>query len=195
MDLHPIWPVEFDRSNLTSQIWLVKLSGNPLRLHCMPAWSNWVSSQWIYTQFDQHLSQWIYTKFDWSNLTGQIGWKSTEITLYACLVKLGIISMDLHPIWPVEFDRPNWVQMHWDYIVCLLKALDADWIGCKSIEIDASQIGCKSIEIQPGRHKAYNVISMENSTGQIWPGINYWSNWVEIHSDCIVCLPGRIWWS
>ena len=26
----------------------------------------------------------------------------------------------------------------------------------------------------------------------IRPGINFWSNWVEIHSDYIVCLPGRI---
>ena len=56
-------------------------------------------------------------KFDWALNTGQIGWKFTEITLYACLVELGvnplrlncllkalvvIISMDLHPIQPVE---------------------------------------------------------------------------------------------
>ena len=26
----------------------------------------------------------------------------------------------------------------------------------------------------------------------IQPGINFWSNWVEIHWDYIVCLPGRI---
>ena len=31
-----------------------------------------------------------------------------------------------------------------------------------------------------------------NLTGQIRLGINYWSNWVEIHWDYIVCLPGRI---
>ena len=40
-------------SNSTGHEILVKLAGNSLRLHCMPAWSNWVSSQWIYTQFDQ----------------------------------------------------------------------------------------------------------------------------------------------
>ena len=34
----------------------------------------------------------------------QIGWKSIEITLYACPVELGIISMDFHQIPPVEFD-------------------------------------------------------------------------------------------
>ena len=64
-------------------------------------------------------------KFDWALITGQIGWKFTEITLYACLVKFGghnlngftpnstghlkaltgnVISMDLHPIRLVEFD-------------------------------------------------------------------------------------------
>ena len=37
-------------------------------------------------------------KFDRALNTGQIGWKFAEITLYACLVELGIISMDLHPI-------------------------------------------------------------------------------------------------
>ena len=29
---------------------------------------------------------------------GRIGWKSIEITLYACPVELGIISMDFHQI-------------------------------------------------------------------------------------------------
>ena len=49
-------------------------------------------------------------KFDRALITGQIGWKFTEITLYACLVEcmpawsnlVVIISMDLHPIRPVE---------------------------------------------------------------------------------------------
>ena len=38
--------------NSTGHEILVKLDLNSLRLHCMPAWSNWVSSQWIYTQFE-----------------------------------------------------------------------------------------------------------------------------------------------
>ena len=41
-------------SNSTGHEILVKLGVNSLRLHCMPAWSNWVSSLWIYTQFDQY---------------------------------------------------------------------------------------------------------------------------------------------
>ena len=110
-------------SNSTSQIgwksieitlyaWLVKsvefggggveLGGNPLRLHCMTAWSNWG---------------------DGLNSTGWIGWKSIEITLYACLVK----SVELGGI---EFDRSNWVEIHWDYIVCLPGQIHWDYIVC-----------------------------------------------------------------
>ena len=37
MDLHPIQPVEFDRSNWVINAWsnCVKLGVNPLRLHCL----------------------------------------------------------------------------------------------------------------------------------------------------------------
>ena len=52
---------------MPGQIQPVKLGGNSLRLHCMPAWSNW----YHLSEFDQHLSQWIYTQFDRLNLTGQ----------------------------------------------------------------------------------------------------------------------------
>ena len=69
MDLHPIRPVElgvhplrskaFNRQwiytqidqhllNLTGQIGCKSIeidAGNSLRLHCVPAWTNWVSSQ------------------------------------------------------------------------------------------------------------------------------------------------------
>ena len=53
----PAWS---NRSNL-----VVELGGNPLRLHCMP----------------------VKGFRCWLNSTGQIGWKSIEITLYACLVE------------------------------------------------------------------------------------------------------------
>ena len=53
-DFHPIWLVFHARSNLAGHEILVKLGVNLMRLHCMPAWSNWVSSLWIYTQFDQY---------------------------------------------------------------------------------------------------------------------------------------------
>ena len=45
-------------------------------------------------------------EFDWALITGQIGWKFTEITLYACLVKLGIISVNLTGIYLNGF-TPN----------------------------------------------------------------------------------------
>ena len=70
----------------------------------MPAWSNLV----VIISMDLHPIQLV--KFDWALITGQIGWKFTEITLYACLVEcmpawsnlVVIISMDLHPIRLVE---------------------------------------------------------------------------------------------
>ena len=98
MDLLPIQPVEFNRS--TGHEILVKLAGNSLRLHCMPAWSNWVSSLWIYTQFDQYF-------MSWSNSTGQI----SNLTGHEILVKMGVNSLRLHcmPAWS------NWVSSQWIY--------------------------------------------------------------------------------
>ena len=56
----------------------VELGGNPLRLHCMPAWSNWV----------EIIEITLYAcPVESVELCGQIGWKSIEITLYACPVK------------------------------------------------------------------------------------------------------------
>ena len=37
-------------------------------------------------------------EFDRALNTGQIGWKFTEIALYASLIELSIIPVDLHPI-------------------------------------------------------------------------------------------------
>ena len=84
--------------NLTGHKILVKLGGNSLyaslvELGYHPNEFNWHLSQWIYSEFD-----WLNFKFDWASSTSQIGWKFTENTLYASLVELGIISMDLHPI-------------------------------------------------------------------------------------------------
>ena len=128
MDLHPIRPVEFDRSNLTRHKLLVKLGVNSLRLHLYasliklsiipvdlhPIWGG-----------GQILSPPV--EFDRALITGQIGCKFTEIT-FVCLPVhsmatwsnlVVIISMDLHPIRPVEFDR----------------ALITGQIGCKFSEI------------------------------------------------------------
>ena len=86
------------------------------------------------------------------NLTGRIGWKSIEITLYACLVK----SVEL---------GGNPLRLH-----CLLKALDAGQIQPVKL---GGQIGWKSIEITlPVKGFRWR----SNSTSQI-----RWLNWVEIH--------------
>ena len=128
--------------NSTSRIWpgmkyWSKMDGNSLRIHCMPPWSNWVSSQWIQlASISMDLLQILPVEFDRAWNTGQIGLKFTEITLYASLVELGIIPMNSTGIYLNGFTP--------------------------------------------------------NSTSQIWPGMKYWSNWVEIHWDHIVCLPGWI---
>ena len=79
MDLHPIRPVEFDRSNAFNR-------------QC-------------------NLSQWIYTQFDRWNSTGhkllvKLGGNSLRLHSMAAWSNLVvIISMDLHPIRPVEFNQ------------------------------------------------------------------------------------------
>ena len=71
-------------------------------------------------------------EFDWALITGQIGWKFTEITLYACLVEFGGHNLNgftpnlTSQIQPVKFDRSNWVELGVNplRLHCLLKALD-----------------------------------------------------------------------
>ena len=66
MDLHPIRPVEFD--------WASKGFNRQCNLN----------------GFIPNLTSRIQpVEFDWALITGHIGWKFTEITLYACLVKFG----------------------------------------------------------------------------------------------------------
>ena len=183
--------------------WVIELGGNPLRLHCMPArsnQSNWASSQWISTQFD-HPNQPIWpgiisldfhpiqpanstdlTRHYLNELGGWIGWKSIEITLYACLVKLGGNPLGLHCM-PAWSNRSNWV-------------------------VELVKLGIISMDFHPIWPIWPGIISMDfhpiwpiwppNSTSQFdwfnqassqWIG---WLNWVEIHWDYIVCLPGRI---
>ena len=79
--------------------------------------------------------------------------------------------MDLHPIWPVEFDR----------------ALITGQIGCKSTEINWH---LKPLHCMPAWSNLVVIISMDLLPIRL--GINYWSNWVEIHWDYIVSLPGWI---
>ena len=74
-------------------------------------------------------------EFDQALITGHIGWKFIEITLYPCLVKLGI-SVNSTGIYLNGF-TPN--------LTSRIRPVKLGWIGCKSIEIDAGWFGCKSI--------------------------------------------------
>ena len=66
-------------------------------------------------------------EFDWALITGHIGWKFIEITLYPCLVELGI-SVNSTGIYLNGF-TPNSTGR--------IRPVELGWIGCKSIEIDA----------------------------------------------------------
>ena len=63
-------------------------------------------------------SQWIYTQFDWSNSTGhkllvKLGVNSLRLHSMAAWSNLVvIISMDLHPIRPVE---SQWIYTQFDW--------------------------------------------------------------------------------
>ena len=68
-----------------------------------------------------------------SNLTGQIGCKSIEITLYACLVEsveLGVNPLRLH---------------------CLLKALDASQIRPVKLGVNPLRLHCLLKALDAGR--------------------------------------------
>ena len=147
--------------------------------------------------------------YAWSNSTGQISnLTGHEIlvklggnSLYASLVKLGIIPMNSTGIylngftpnltgwiWLVKFQiRPgikywsNWLEIYWEYIVCL-----PGWFGCKFIEITLHAWSNLVVII------SMDLLPIWPVEFQIRPGIKYWSNWVEIHWDYIVCLPGQI---
>ena len=130
MNLLPIWAVfhawsnlKFDRSNSTGH---EILCSNWVEIHwdyiCMPAWSNWVSFQWIYSHFEQY-----FMPGQISNLTGRIRpamkycsiWVeihgfTPNLSSISGLVELGIIPMNLLPFWAVfhaqsnfKFDRSN----------------------------------------------------------------------------------------
>ena len=89
-------------------------------------------------------------EFDQALITGQIGWKFTEITWYACLVEFGGHNLNgftpnlTSRIQPVKLGV-NPLRLH-----CLLKAFDRSnsigRIGCKSIEITLPVKGIRPVE-------------------------------------------------
>ena len=101
---------QFDRAWNTAQngCKFTEITFVCLPVHSMAAWLNLV------VLISMDLLPIRLVEFDWAWNTGQIGLKFTEITLYASLVELGIISMDLHPIWLGINYWSNWVEIHWD---------------------------------------------------------------------------------
>ena len=124
MNFYPIWPV-------------------------INAWSIWVEIHWdlvVIISMDLH-PIWP-VKFNQALITGHIGWKFIEITLYPCLVKLGI-SVNSTGIYLNGF-TPNLTG----------------WIGCKSIEIDASRMPLTGNVISMDLHPIWPVkFNWSNSTG------------------------------
>ena len=116
------------------------------------------------------------------NLTGRIrpgisfwaiGCKFTGITfvclpvhsMAAWLNLVVLISMDLHPIRPVKFDRAlNTGQIGWKFTG---NTLYASLVELGIIPMNSTGIYLNGFT--------------PNSTGQIQPGIKCWSNWLEIH--------------
>ena len=75
---------------------------------------NQASSHWISTQFDhpiQPANLTVLTRHHLNELGDQIGWKSIEITLYACLIELGGNPLRLHCM-PALSNWSNWVEIH-----------------------------------------------------------------------------------
>ena len=146
----------------------------------MPPWSNWVSSQWIYSHFEQYFMPGRIWNSTGQEILLKMGVNSLGLHLYACLYIVWLSgqfgSLNLHGFTPNSTGR----------------------IGSKSIEIMTTKAfnrQCNLNGFTPKSTSIYLNGFTPNLTGRIWLGINYWSNWVEIHWDYIVCLPGWIWWS
>ena len=134
---------------------VIKLGGNPSRWCPIQSginyWSNWVEIHWDDA---------------WSN------WASSAS--YAWLIWPGIISMDFHPIWPIQPPNStrqaynvismdfhpihwddawlNWVEIHWDDAQ-FNQALITGRIGWKSTQmlfyIGQIQLGIISMDFHP----------------------------------------------
>ena len=132
---NPIWPVINARSNSTSRIGCKSIeidAGNSLRLHCVPAWSNWVSSQWIrLASISMDLHPIRPFEFDWALITGQIGVISMNFypsSQWKINTKLHNRSeVDLASKWPVLLNyyisvfKVNFHDMSTDWSITVLK--------------------------------------------------------------------------
>ena len=181
MDLHPIWPVIYARSNSTDRSnstgWIGSKSieikttkFNQAAILCTGRHTNVipVNSHPIWPE--------IYAQSNSTNRlnsTGPIGSKSIEIMTtkfdQACNVismnlhpnRPASISVNFHPIWPVIYARSNSTD----------RSNSTGWIGSKSIEIKTTKFNQAAI-LCTGRHT--NVIPVNSHP--IWPEIYAQSN-------------------
>ena len=187
-------PVEFDRAWNTAQNGSKSIDLLPIWA-VFQAWSNWVSSQWIYTQFEQYFRP------------GQIGYHSNKFTpilsSISCpvefeirLVKFnrvwntaqkGSKSIELLPIWVVFQAWLNWVSSQWIYSHFEQYFMPGRiWPGMKycSIWVEihgftpnlSSISGLVELGIIPMNLLPFWTVfhARSNSTGRIRPGMKYW---------------------
>ena len=104
MDLLPIRPVEFDRAWNTAQ------NGCKFtEINCLPAWSNWISFQWIYSHFEQYfMPGQIWPGMKYCSIWVEIHGFTPNLSSISGLVELGIILVNLLPFWAVFLARSNW---------------------------------------------------------------------------------------
>ena len=180
MNLLPFWAVFMPgRIRPTGRIWnwtgheiLLKMGWNSVRLHCMPAWSNWVSSQWIYSHFEQYfmpgriwnstgheilvklgVNSWIYTQFEQYFRPGRIGYHPNEFTPILSSIHARSNSTG-HEIL---------LKMGWNPVRLHCMPAWSNWVSSQWIYSHFEQY------FMPGRIRL---------TGRIRPGMRYWLKWV-----------------
>ena len=154
---------------------------------------------------------WHDAQFDQPLITGRIGWKSIEITLYACLVEsvefggnplrlclvklggriggwIGRKSIEIMPSWIGWPWRSNWVEIHWDYAWSNQLNFYPIWPAINAWSNRSNWV----VKLGGNPLRLCLVESVEFG-GQIgWKSIEimpgrisqiWWSNWVEIHWD------------
>ena len=168
MDLHPIWAVFLARSNSTGRIGSKSMAQIGLKfMDLHPIWAVFLARSNLTGQIRPvelgvnpwlklGWNSWIYTQFEQYFLPGRIGSKS--------MAQIGWKFMDLLPIhaWS-NLVSSQWIQLN-------LLPLWAVFLARSNFKLDrawnTAQIGLKFMDLLPIRL-----------------GINYWSNWVEIHWD------------
>ena len=119
MNLLPFWAVFHAQSNSTSRIWPgMKYCSIWVEIHGFTSNLSSISGLVELGIIPMNFLPFWAVFHARSNSTGheillKLGWNS----LYACLVKLGIISMDLLPIRPGMKYCSKWVEIHWNYTI------------------------------------------------------------------------------